>query len=426
MMSALYKEKGGLRIGLLGEREVLNFIDTHAAVLDSTFSETKMSERMRQDLQRSNWVFSGMKTFHELKEAFPSLLDENGKRKPFERFLKDVQRVDKTYNEHYLRAEYNFVTASAQAAAEWERYEEEGDRYNLQYRTASDGRVREEHRALHGITLPPSDPFWDTHYPPNGWNCRCRAIQVRKTKYAPTPQGEVQARVAKNERDQRTKKAEMFRFNSGKQRKTVPDYNPYTIRKCSTCPVAQGKGKMSLAKIEPNELCAGCALVRKCETMRYTELKRYKNGGSIHKHHLVKETDSDYTKLLEVADFFAQQGKEVRLTPKRERHPQFVYENIYHSLMGTPYEGKCPDLLIDGEWYEHEGFTSTNPKNAFKNMVGHGLKQSSRIIIDKPDLTERYMSRNIYTRIEDGASIDEIWLREIDGNLTLLYKKTDG
>lgn len=30
---------------------------------------------------------------------------------------------------------------------------EDGDRYNLQYRTANDGKVRPEHAAMHGITL---------------------------------------------------------------------------------------------------------------------------------------------------------------------------------------------------------------------------------------------------------------------------------
>ena len=46
-----------------------------------------------------------------------------------------------------------------------------------------DDRVREDHAILHGTTLPPSDPFWSLYLPPNGWNCRCTAVQVRKGKY---------------------------------------------------------------------------------------------------------------------------------------------------------------------------------------------------------------------------------------------------
>ena len=94
--------------------------------------------------------------------------------------------------------------------------------------------------------------------------------------------------------------------------------------------------------------------------------------------------------------------------------------------MGTKFEGKCPDLLIDGKWYEHEGFTSDNPKRAFRNMLTHGLKQSNRIIIDRPDLTDRYMIRSIYGHIKTGKDIEEIWVRDTNGNITSLYKKTDG
>ena len=75
-----------------------------------------MSDALRQSLSRSNYIFSGIKTFHEMNEAFPSLLDENGNRKPFERFLNDVHKIDQTYNRNYLRAEYNFAQASAQMA----------------------------------------------------------------------------------------------------------------------------------------------------------------------------------------------------------------------------------------------------------------------------------------------------------------------
>lgn len=80
------------------------------------------------------------------------MLDENGNRKPFERFLNDVRKIDSTYNKNYLRAEYNFVQSSAEMAARWESFMEDGDRYNLQYRTAGDGSVRPEHDALHRVS----------------------------------------------------------------------------------------------------------------------------------------------------------------------------------------------------------------------------------------------------------------------------------
>ena len=49
-----------------------------------------------------------------------------------------------------------------------------------------------------------------------------------------------------------------------------------------------------------------------------------------------------------------------------------------------------------------------------------------RIVIDKPQLTERYMIHSIERHIRDGQNIKEIWTREPGGNIRLLYKKTDG
>lgn len=38
---------------------------------------------------------------------------------------------------------------------------------------------RPHHVALNGLALPPDHPFWTTHYPPNGWGCRCYVVGAR-------------------------------------------------------------------------------------------------------------------------------------------------------------------------------------------------------------------------------------------------------
>ena len=280
MMKILYKVEGSqFRVEILEKPQMQEFIDTHAKALDSSFQQVQMSDVMRQRLQQSNYIFSGMKTFHELNEAFPSLIDENGNRKPFEQFLNDVQKIDRTYNRNYLRAEYNFCQASAGMASKWEGFMQDSDRYNLQYRTARDKKVRPEHAALDRVTLPITDSFWKEFYPPNGWNCRCTVVQVRKSKYPETPHDEAMA-LGEEATGKDTKR--IFRFNPGIEQKSFPDYNPYTISRCKDCDVANGK--LDLAFIPENELCAACKLIRKCfeGKTRKSEYKRIEENRKLY------------------------------------------------------------------------------------------------------------------------------------------------
>ena len=65
----------------------------------------------------------------------------------------------------------NMRTANAQGRAK-AQYALEGDIY-LRYVALQDGLTRPSHLRINGITLHRDDPFWNTNYPPNGWNCRC-------------------------------------------------------------------------------------------------------------------------------------------------------------------------------------------------------------------------------------------------------------
>ena len=71
---------------------------------------------------------------------------------------------------------------TSQAAGRWEQImrrqralqkRRPNETLYLIYSTVGDLRVREAHRDWHHTVLPVDDPFWNTHYPPNGWSCRC-------------------------------------------------------------------------------------------------------------------------------------------------------------------------------------------------------------------------------------------------------------
>ena len=364
-MKAIFNQKGSsFSIDIMADGNVQNLIEAHAGVLDRNLQRLEMSDLMRQRLTRSNYIFSGLKTFHELNEAFPSLLDENGNKKTFERFLNDVRKIDETYNSNYLRAEYNFVQASAEMAAKWEGFMEDGDHYYLQYRTQHDDKVRPEHASLDRVTLPPSDSFWESYYPPNGWNCRCTVVQVLKRKYEPTPHDEA---MSLGEEALQTDKKGIFRFNSGKEQKTVPDYNPYTIKRCRDCDIAKGKLNLDRKPVADNELCAACRLVHKCANA-YTDsgktnlsvedrdailakpldeqyfTKYIGIKGKVLQHELACSTAEDYKRVLDVAKAFADEFGDCLLNPEIQFTATSGRRKVYDML---PEDSKAnPDLKV--------------------------------------------------------------------------------
>lgn len=75
-------------------------------------------------------------------------------------------------------------TRVAYSAGQWERIQDAKVTHPyLRYITQGDERVRASHRAWNGVTLPVDDPFWNTHWPPNGWRCRCRVQSMTRREY---------------------------------------------------------------------------------------------------------------------------------------------------------------------------------------------------------------------------------------------------
>lgn len=97
------------------------------------------------------------------------------------------KRFDKIVDEHgwsykgkrgwRTRTIYDNNMRSAAMAGRWQQIQRvKKARPYLIYYTVGDSAVRPQHQEWHAIALPVDDPFWDTHYPPNGWGCRCFVI----------------------------------------------------------------------------------------------------------------------------------------------------------------------------------------------------------------------------------------------------------
>ena len=113
-----------------------------------------------------------------------------------------------------LRTIFNTNMRTAYAKARYESQMQSLGEY-FRYTAVLDSRTREAHRKLHGKTLPKTDKFWDTNYPPNGWGCRCKVQVLTEAEciakgIVPLADGSFLPQAAEKD----------FRYNPGKVDKT--------------------------------------------------------------------------------------------------------------------------------------------------------------------------------------------------------------
>ena len=134
----------------------------------------------------SLYSFSAAKSFAQIKEM-QNYIFKDGKKLPFSEFREFALTINAQYNRHWLRTEYDAVVRGTLMAEKWQSIQQDKDLFPfLRYKTAEDARVRVSHKALNGVVLAVDSPFWDSYYPPNGWNCRCTVEQLLESDAEPT------------------------------------------------------------------------------------------------------------------------------------------------------------------------------------------------------------------------------------------------
>jgi SPP1 gp7 family putative phage head morphogenesis protein len=167
------------------------------------------------------FLFAGCKTAQQVKEVQSLIMDEAGYLRPWAQFKKLARRHFSVYNENWIRAERTAAFSLAQSAAAWKDVEEAKDLFPwMQYQTKEDLHVRQSHQILNGITRPVDDPFWNTHFPPIDWSCRCGWEQLTDEEAKRTRKGRVDTAVKEVPNP-------VFSFNPGKEGIIFGPSHPY-------------------------------------------------------------------------------------------------------------------------------------------------------------------------------------------------------
>lgn len=83
-----------------------------------------------------------------------------------------------------LKTIFRINMRTARAAGQWQRIQRSKSSHPYLLYELGPSRVhREEHVEWAGLLLPVDDPFWLTHFTPNGWGCKCRVRQVSQREY---------------------------------------------------------------------------------------------------------------------------------------------------------------------------------------------------------------------------------------------------
>lgn len=140
----------------------------------------KLDKELLKELQDNIYIFSGAKTYTQVKDI-SSLITDNGKLRSFTEFRKLAKAKFDTYNVDYLSSEYETAVGQAQSAVKWQQIERETKLFPyLQRKAVMDANTSPECRILNEIIAPVGDPIWRTRSPLTHFRCRCILTQIDK------------------------------------------------------------------------------------------------------------------------------------------------------------------------------------------------------------------------------------------------------
>lgn len=172
------------------------------------------------ELRENVYMFSAAKTYQQVREM-SDLLRDGAKVRSYNEFKQEALQVFDTYNQDWLKAEYNTAIATAQMASKWNEIQKNAHVLpNLSYSTIGDACPICE--PLNGTTLPVEDPFWSEFYPPNHFNCMCVVTQEEADAELTEPDDAIQLADEVGGRMD-----EVFKMNAGQDKVVFSEKSPY-------------------------------------------------------------------------------------------------------------------------------------------------------------------------------------------------------
>jgi SPP1 gp7 family putative phage head morphogenesis protein len=293
---------------------------------------------MLNHLLNNCYTFSAAKNKTHLQQL-TALINNNGRVREWAAYYSEAQKLNLKLNKTWLKTEYDLAIAGATMASKWVQFESTPNAL-LRYSTVGDARVRAEHKAMDGITLPANHPFWNTAYPPNGFKCRC---DVDRLPYSATA-------------------TPVDKIPPTGTDLVFPKNHPYYLN-----------GDVTNAIIK--------AVKDSADDYEWCEdYYNAKTKGFVHSHILTKTQNlSDGPINFTIAKELADMGDSVFILPVLNPKETELIARLFNGAK----KGKFPDIKLNGNFVEIEGSYSfeSSAYNAIKNTIGRALKQADSVIV---------------------------------------------
>ena len=126
---------------------------------------------------------AGLATHDQLNGVLDSLTKAVSAGTPYSQWAKELNVDGVALPPYRLENIYRTNLQNAYQRGHWEQVQSsKAVRPFLMYDAINDTRTRPSHKAMDGIIRPVDDPFWNSHYPSNGFQCRCTVISLSEAQ----------------------------------------------------------------------------------------------------------------------------------------------------------------------------------------------------------------------------------------------------
>ena len=216
------------------------------------------------------------------------------------------------------------------------------------------------------------DDFWNTYYPPNGYNCRCTVVQTSE-------------RTTRLGMDKPLPIPELFEVNLAKKKYMFPPSHPYFER-------MQSRMFNEISDVLPIE-------------KTYIDVKFPKSDTTIKVSAMQKE--GEMVKNIEVLQILAENGhKDMKLLP--DLYSEEAKRRVYPEGQLPPDIKKNADAIINGNVYEIKKCSVDN----INNNLSRAIKQAKRAVLnlhENPDnKTDNEIDGILLGNLRRKKSLEEI------------------